>query len=211
MLSFFFFVYHIQMKIAITGYRGFIGSALMKEFFHRGITAVGVAPTDIGDFDRVYHLACSATPEKIYGDPIGTMNSIIDVTRQALNICPTALFINASSQGAAYPYEKTPMGAYNVAKLCMETYLSYINQPTMSYRLPAVYGPGMNRKFFIPQCIDGTAYHPIEDREYRIAHIADVVEDLADLNQVRCRNTTLIETYNKFTHGEWNLDTRFDK
>ena len=183
----------------------------MNEFTQRGITAMGIEPTDVGEFDRVYHLACPATPEKIHGDPIGTMNSIMDATRQALNVCPTALFINASSQGAAYPNVNTPMGAYNAAKLCMEVYQRYTNHAVISYRLPAVYGPGMNRKFFIPQCIDGSAYFPTENRDYAIAHISDVVEDLADLNTIRARNTTLIETYHKFTFGEWNINTRFDK
>lgn len=135
------------MKVAVTGYRGFIGSALMKELDRRGVIAVGVEPTDVGEFDRVYHLACPATPTKINTDPIGVMDSIMDATRQALCICPDALFINASSQGAAYPNMATPMGAYNAAKLCMEIYLHHTKRNYMSYRLPAVYGPGMNREF----------------------------------------------------------------
>ncbi len=198
------------MKVAITGYRGFIGSALLKECAARGIDAVGVEPTASGEYDRVYHLACPATTARIVGDTTGVMDAILDATRQALNICPTALFINASSQGAAYPNDPAPQGGYNVAKLCMEVYLKHCAHKynIMSYRLPAVYGSGMDKDFFVRRCVDGTAYRPTEDRTYQIAHIDDVVDSLITLAPVNSTRTTLSEVYQKFTSGEWTLDMR---
>lgn len=197
------------MKVAITGYRGFIGSALLKACIDQGIDAVGVEPTDSGQYDRVYHLACPATTARIVGDTTGVMDAIMDATRQALNICPSALFINASSQGAAYP-DFSHQGGYNVAKLCMEVYLHHCADKynIMSYRLPAVYGHAVNKDFFVHRCVDGTAYKPTEDREYQIAHIDDVVDALISLNPVNSTQTTLNEVYQKFTSGEWTLEMK---
>lgn len=198
------------MKIAITGYRGFIGSALLAEAQARGIDAVGIEPTASGTFDRVYHLACPATPARIMGDPVTVMDSILDATRSAINICPTATFINASSQGAAYPLDDR-MSGYNVAKLCMEVYLRHAVPNFINYRLPAVYGTGMNRDFFIPRCIDGTAYSPVCDRQYQIAHLDEVVDALLSLTPVKARTTTLMEVYHNFSSGTWTIDMHSDK
>lgn len=198
------------MRVAVTGYRGFIGTALMKKLAERGIEVVGVNPTDTGVFDRVYHLACPATTARIVQDTTGVMDAIIDATRQSLNICPSALFINASSQGAEYPNDPTPQGGYNVAKLCMEIYLKHCAHKynILSYRLPAVYGKNMNQDFFVRRCVDGTAYEPMVNRAYSIAHIDDVVDALIALTPVPERLTSLTEVYQKFTSGEWTLDTR---
>lgn len=195
------------MKIAITGHRGFIGSRLFATLHERGSCVVGVDPTDVGDFDRVYHLACPTTPHRLLTDPTGVMDNIMDATRSALHICPSAQFINASSQGVVLP-PNDRFHAYNVAKLAMEVYTQLANPTAISYRLPAVYGPTMNREFFIPRCVDGTAYYPTFDREYNIAHVDDVVDALINLSDVRVIRTTLSEVYQNFTSGTWTIDSK---
>lgn len=66
----------------------------------------------------------------------------------------------------------------------------------------------MNREFFIPRCVDGTAYYPTIDREYNIAHVDDVVDALINLSDVRVIRTTLSEVYQNFTSGTWTIDSK---
>ena len=150
--------------------------------------------------DLVYHLACPATTAYINANPIEVMNVIMDGTRKALEICPGALFVNASSYGAEY-IDNSPQGAYNVAKRCMEIYLEhsvgvsgYIN-----YRIPSVYGPGAHPDSFIQRCIDGTAYKPTDpNKMHYIVHIDNLVKALAECKEIPTEEITLGEIYERF-------------
>lgn len=195
--------------IAVTGYNGFIGSHLIRELNHRGRYAVGVSPTALGTFSRIYHLACPATTAAIQSNPTNVMDTIMDATRHALEICKTAEFINISSMGAS-TVDFTKQGAYDIAKRCMEIYVHHAAPDSISYRLPAVYGPGMKDDHFIKRCVDQNAYAPpLEDaRAYAIAHIDEVVDALIELRPVTCIYTSVHEIYDKFTSGEWTLDTK---
>jgi nucleoside-diphosphate-sugar epimerase len=129
------------------------------------------------------------------------MDIILDSTRKALEVCPAAYFINASSYGAEF-IDDSPQGAYNVAKRCMEVYLKHSTDSWLNYRIPSVYGPGAPRDSFIQRCVDGTAHKPIEpNKPHYIAHIDDVVDSLASYKSLLVEKITLGEIYEQFTSG----------
>jgi nucleoside-diphosphate-sugar epimerase len=197
-------------KIAVTGATGFIGTRLVESLVRRGHI---VYPIDRSfkqiECDMIYHLACPSSTEYMNRNPREVMDTIMDATRKALDICPNAFFVNASSMGAKFiEVDKSPQTAYNVAKRCMEVYLehsagvaSYIN-----YRIPSVYGPGASPDSFIQRCIDGTAYEPTApDKLHYIAHIDDVVEAMADCKQIHIEEITLGQIYELFNSGRRGL------
>jgi len=194
-------------KAVVTGHSGFIGTHLVSELKRKGFEVVCVNPpyTRI-ECDRVYHLACSSSTVDIENDVHTVMDVIFDLTRAALDICPTAHFINASTMGALGPFGHSTQSAYNLAKRCMELYVEHRNQQTTSYRIPATYGEGMQNDKFIKKCVDGTAYAPTDpDRRYYIAHVDDVVEALVTLRSIRTEPTTLGEIYEHFSSGRRRL------
>lgn len=195
-------------KIAVTGYNGFIGKHLVQALLKAGHI---VYPIDRNfksvKCDKIYHLACPSTTEKINEDPCGVIDTIVDVTRRALDICPTAKFINASSIGAGQiDLDNNPQNAYNIAKRCMEVYLQFSRRDYVNYRLPAVYGPGMHDDFFIKRCVDGRAHKPTYSATlYSIAHIDDVVDALINLTPLKQEEITLGEIYEQFNSGRRGL------
>jgi nucleoside-diphosphate-sugar epimerase len=199
-----------QRKIAVTGSTGFIGSKLVDRLTEQGNT-VYVIDREFKsiDCDIIYHLACPSTTSAINADPVGVMDTIIDATRKAIDVCPSALFVNASSYGAGWiDIDQGPQNAYNIAKRCMEVYLEYAKGPYgyINYRLPAVYGPNMYDDFFIKKCVDGTAYKPTDpDRLYYIAHIDDVVEAMSECKQILIEELTLGQIYELFNSGRRGL------
>lgn len=194
------------MRIAVTGYTGFIGSKLCEELLRQGHIVLPIGK----DFrpvecDRVYHLACPSTTERITADPTQIMDIVMDATRAALKICPTALFINASSKGANMLAD-SPQGCYNIAKRCMEQYVQYSGVEYLNYRIPSVYGPGMHGSNFIKRCVDGTAYVPENPNTlHYIAHIDDVVDALAILTEIKTEEISLGEIYESFSSGRRGL------
>jgi len=154
----------------------------------------------------IYHLACPSSTEYMNSNPREVMDTIMDATRKALDICPGAFFINASSMGAKFiEVDRRPQTAYNVAKRCMEVYLEYSAGVAsyINYRIPSVYGPGASPDSFIQRCIDGTAYMPTEpDKMHYIAHIDDVVEALSECKQIPVEEITLGQIYEQFSTGK---------
>lgn len=194
------------MKIAITGSTGFIGRNVAKRFQTNGHIVYPISSQfESIECDRVYHFACPATTERINADPIGVMDIILDATRLALKICPTALFINASTKGAV-ELENSPQGCYNIAKRCMETYVEYSGVKYINYRIPSVYGPDMNDDGFIKRCVDGRAFKPLApNKKHYIAHIDDVVDALVNLTEIHTEEITLGEIYESFSTGRLGL------
>jgi nucleoside-diphosphate-sugar epimerase len=193
-------------RIAVTGSSGFIGSHLVTRLRNLGhiVYPIGREMTQIS-CDRVYHLACPSTSEKINDDPTGIMDTILDVTRAALDICPTALFVNASTKGVT-DLANTPQGCYNIAKRCMETYIQFSGVAYINYRIPSVYGPNMHPDMFIKRCVDGRAYKPSDpNKVHYIAHIDDVVDSLVNLEPINIEEITLGNIYENFNSGRRGL------
>ena len=195
-------------RVAVTGASGFIGRNLVSELLKRGdiVYPIGRDFRQV-ECDRVYHLACPSTTEYINNNTQEVMDTIMDGTRKALKICPSALFVNASSVGAE-DITRTKQGAYNVAKRCMEIYLEYSAGPYgyINYRIPSVYGPGASPDSFIQRCIDKTAYVPRNPSQmHSIAHVSDVVEALATCTQIQTEQLTIGEIYEQFNSGRRGL------
>jgi nucleoside-diphosphate-sugar epimerase len=196
-----------MQTFAVTGHTGFIGKKLVSQLIKLGYK-VSLVDKNFNSVqcERVYHLACPSSTKKILSHPNEVMDTIIDGTRKALKICPSALFVNASSVGAEYVDEQTPQGGYNVAKRCMETYLNLLQINYKNYRIPSVYGEGMHEDSFIRRCIDGKAYRPTEpEKKYYIAHVDDVVDALIELKPINIEETTLGKIYEQFNFGRRRL------
>lgn len=195
-----------MQTVAVTGSTGFIGKHLIDKLRSRGFAVIEVTKTfESVECDRIYHLACPSTTEIINNNPTMVMDVIMDATRQALQICPDALFINASSMGANF-IDESPQGAYNIAKRCMEVYIHNSNAFYKNYRLPSVYGRGAHADSFIMRCVNGTAYEPTDpNKVHYIAHIDEVVNALIELRDVAIEEITLGEIYKQFSSGQRSL------
>ncbi len=186
-------------KVVVTGSTGFIGRNLVPALEKQGFEVIQVhrdfAPIECS---RVYHLACPSSTTAINTQTLHVMDTILDATRAAMKICPSAKFINASSKGALEIID-TEQGAYNVAKRCMEMYLKFSELDYINYRIPSVYGEGMPTDGFISRCVNGTAYYPPEpDKTFWIAHVSEVVDALVNLRPIVEEETTLGQVYEQF-------------
>lgn len=195
------------MVIGVTGHSGFIGKHLCKAVLDKGWTLVKIGKEfDPVDCDRIYHLACASSTKNINDDPIRIMDTIIDGTRKAIKMCPSAQFINASSIGANYTKGLNPQIGYNSAKRVMELYVYYTGIEGINYRLPSVYGEGMSPDSFIRRCIDGTAYKPKDPSQvHYISHISNVITAMIDLKPLEVEEITLGDIYEHFNSGRRGL------
>ena len=192
------------MKAVVTGSTGFIGKNLVNALIKQGVDVVEInrnfSPIEC---DRVYHLACPSSTIKINTNPLEVMDTILDVTRKALAICPSALFVNASSMGAEFvDVDNSPQNVYNIAKRSMEVYIQYSGVEYINYRIPSVYGEDAHSDSFVMRCILGTATVPVEyDKMHYIAHVDDVVDSLISLTSIPIEKLTLGQIYELFNSG----------
>jgi len=155
--------------------------------------------------DRIYHLACPSATEALKKDPVGIMNIIIRKTQEAVEICPDALFVNASTMGVVIKSDEPSQNLYNNAKALMEEFLKIVkpNERLYNYRIPSVYGDNMSMGGYVGKCINKEAYSPVDgSREYEIIHIDSLVRSMANLNELKSEKTTLIDIYNEFYLGD---------
>ena len=197
-------------KVAVTGYDGFIGTHLVKALLANGHVVYPMDPEwgyEPKEVDRIYHLACPSSSDIIKTEPIHVMDTIMDVTRNAMSICPTALFVNVSSIGATQlDLDEYGQKAYNIAKRCMEVYLEHSGINYVNYRLPSVYGEDMRNDNLIKRCAEGRATPPTDpDRMYYIGHVDDIVNSLIELTPIHIEEITLGQIYESFNSGRRGL------
>jgi nucleoside-diphosphate-sugar epimerase len=189
-------------KAVVTGSTGYIGSHLVPALKSAGFEVIEMGrdfwPVEC---DRIYHLACPSSSAAINNNTIEVMDAILDKTREAIEICPTALFINSSSMGATEPNDPDPQGAYNVAKLCMEVYIKHKNIKYINYRIPSVYNPAIRNDGLLKRCFEGKGAYPPKnpDKIYFIGHMDDVIDALVNLTPMPVEFLSLGEIYEQFS------------
>lgn len=178
------------MKVLVTGGAGFIGTNLIKKLFERGVDiwcidnlSSGVKTNvenmcnfivgdicdkrifeDLPVVEQVYHLACRASPPKYQEDPLHTIATCIDGTRNVLeygrSVGATVLFTSTSEvygEPLVHPQTEEYRGNVNILGLracydegkrmaetiCMEYYRLYsVNIKIV--RIFNTYGPYMS-------------------------------------------------------------------
>jgi len=189
-------------KIVVTGSSGFIGTYLCAELEVQGFEVVKMGREYVKtECDRVYHLGCPSSTEVLQDNPAGIVDIIIDKTREAVRICPEAIFINASTMGVEIGSDDYAQNLYNRAKGLMEEYLvgTIPNERLYNYRIPSVYGKGMNMSGFVGRCVEGKAYRPENGgHKYAIISINELVKSMVGLEEIKGENTTLGNIYEEF-------------
>ncbi len=193
----------VKSRIAVTGFRGFIGSCFVDQLRSLNIPViclegdVRLRDTWKEDFDVVYHFA-AMMPGKFKDTPEGAFSVNINGVYQALEACRRnkAHMVFPSTCGVYKPDTRQsfseedplePPTAYTQSKFIGEmlcrSYAQYYGVKTTVLRLFNVYGPGQARDYIIPYLIKcgceeriAEVYHPESSRDF--IHIKDVVDVL---------------------------------
>jgi nucleoside-diphosphate-sugar epimerase len=193
-----------DLKVAVTGYRGFIGHHLVTTLRSLKVETVPV-PGDvrlpetwaIGHFDLVFHLA-SSMPNEFASNPGSGFANNFEGTLQALEACRTrdacmvfasTCGVYSSSMGGAIPETCSvePQTPYAQSKLMAEmlchTYADHYGVPSTIFRFFNVYGTGQRPEFVIPYLVqcglagqEAVVRQPDSARDF--VYISDVVNAL---------------------------------
>ena len=171
------------MKILLTGYYGFIGSALWNRLLKAGhnLTGLDIAanglddllycdfPTD--DFDLVIHLAGKSGVRESLKDPAGYWNNNVEASRRLFERYEDTRILYASSSSAYEP----DLNPYAASKYVLEE-LAERYQNTLGMRFHTVYSDNCPREnMFFNKLRNGTLEYTT--RHYRdFVHIEDVLD-----------------------------------
>ena len=169
----------MNMKIAVTGSTGFIGSHLLRRLKESGSDVIqldiknGIDITDweqiqcIEKFDLLFHLAAKTYVPDSYQAPHDFYYTNVTGTLNALELCRIhkAKIVFASSYIYGNPEylpidEKHPIAAFNpyaqtkiIGEQLCEGYYKDFGVPVVILRPFNIYGMGQNENFLIPSII----------------------------------------------------------
>lgn len=222
------------MRILVTGGTGFIGSFIVKHLLKGGHSVralsmeqrapdgVELYQADINDFDRiegffedidyVIHLAAMVGVSNTESNPLKTLNTNIEGTRNVLQACKKhgvkRVVFSSSSEVYGEPTTPTiseanpssPKSVYGVSKLAGEEYLKAYWQ---SYGLPFcilryfnVYGPGQSPSFVIPSFVELV----LSDKPITIYGAGEQVRSFCHGDDIA--NGTLLALFNSEAEGQ---------
>jgi nucleoside-diphosphate-sugar epimerase len=177
------------MKILLTGYYGFIGSALWNRLLKAGhnLTGLDIAangldnllycdfPTD--DFDLVIHLAGKSGVRESLQDPAGYWNNNVEASRRLFERYEGTRILYASSSSAYEP----DLNPYAASKYCLEELAERYNAGNMlGMRFHTVYCDSCPREnMFFNKLRNNTL-------EYTTKHYRDFIhlEDVLDAIEI---------------------------
>jgi UDP-glucuronate decarboxylase len=216
-------------RVLVTGATGLIGSALCERLLAAGDEVIGMARGSRGlgrawpftlrqhdvtrpfeiDVERIYHLACPATPRDIRRDPIGTLRTAIEGTVNVLEAarrCGARVLLASSSEvygrGAPLPHVEGTLGsldlaadeaAYAEAKRCAEVvaaaFARHHGVIVRTARIFNTYGPGIEGddgravSSFVTRALVGETIviHGAGDQLRSLCYVSDLVEGLLRL------------------------------
>nr|WP_202617670.1 MULTISPECIES: NAD-dependent epimerase/dehydratase family protein [Burkholderia] len=182
-------------------------------FLHQDI-AQPLDAAQVGPFERVYNLACPASPRQYQQDPVKTIETNVIGTRNLLDLARLtgARFLLAStSEVYGSPQQKPqredywgnvnttgPRACYDEGKRCAEALVqAYHTQYQVDTRIARIfntYGPGMQRddgrviSNFVTRALDGSPIEIYGDgRQTRcFCYVDDMVEALIALMASDC-------------------------
>lgn len=192
-----------NLKIAVSGHRGFIGRNLVTYLQSLPVELL-LVDEDVRlpqswkkPFDFLYHLA-AVGPRSFENNPGEGFSVNIEGTLQALEACRVrgARMVFISTCGVYNPAETEavsencptdPQTPYAQSKLLAEilcrSYTDYYKVPVTVLRLFNVFGEGQRRPFLIPYLLncaleeqEAVVHHPNSSRDF--VHMSDVVNAL---------------------------------
>lgn len=131
------------MRTVVTGYKGFIGSHLIKRLDAIGIDVLDgndILDCDLPNADVVIHLAAISDVIESVDNPTQTVRNNIEGTVRLLKYYPNAKFIFASSGGTIQDDIASP---YGMSKYCAEEFIKMMHPNNyVILRFGNVFGPG---------------------------------------------------------------------